>query len=537
MRNLNLSGANLSGVALINTNLLALAEQSSEPAPSTTGGALTVWFDGSDLNSTATDGSTQTYLTASQAGNTFLLRAGGSMTGPLDMGGNDIANVRMLSGAVSSRLVDDIVSGPGAAIALDLPVFADSGGRLVVDSGIASTNIVTNSGSSFPGDVAVFTGSSGKMVLDTGIASANLVSNIGNAASGNLASFSDSSGKNVADSGITPGSLLATSGGTMTGPLAMSGNNVTDLGAIMPTGSILIGNDASSSDRHTGISIGNTATTASDGISLGNYSIASGIGAVAIGKQSWAIGSGGVALGAGSMAAGLSGIAIGSNSLNTTDNSCVIGDSVMQNVRPGGGNCSLGTLLSPFQNMYLSGGIDGLGALTMGANSATTLTFGRSGTTTTVNGNFVTTTAYASWYSSTSFFPLLTHTNALISPTMSTLGICSQFAMTSPGILTYVGSRARTFRVEYSISFITPIVPTTLLWFNAVNGSTVVGSTTALARYQVNANNQDLGAHVTVSDITSLNYGNTIQLGGSAAPSNARPSIDFVSCMVSGMLN
>jgi hypothetical protein len=152
--------------------LTANAAPSTPPA-----GTLTLYASGEKLM--YKDDTTATFQVATSIDlAAYLLKSGGTMSGPIAMGTNNITNAGTISGAVNSRTADNIIS--------------------CATSGVS-------------GDIATFTGTA-KVVQDSG----TLLSSLATTAS--LAAY------------------LQLAGGTMSGPIAMGSNNITNVAKITPSG-------------------------------------------------------------------------------------------------------------------------------------------------------------------------------------------------------------------------------------------------------------------------------------------------------------
>jgi len=101
------------------------------------------------------------------------------------------------------------VTGPGASVAGNLPVFADSTGKVLADSGVAPGTIgagdVVGPAGATTGHLALFADATGKLLDDASIAAAAVAQTAGALADGYLLA-ADASGK-IVDSGIAVSAL------------------------------------------------------------------------------------------------------------------------------------------------------------------------------------------------------------------------------------------------------------------------------------------------------------------------------------------
>lgn len=74
----------------------------------------------------------------------YLPKSGGTMTGSIGMGTNNLTNVGTISGATYSRTADNIVSNASTGVANNLPVFSGATGKIITDSGVAISGISSN---------------------------------------------------------------------------------------------------------------------------------------------------------------------------------------------------------------------------------------------------------------------------------------------------------------------------------------------------------------------------------------------------------
>ncbi len=141
-----------------------------------------------------------------------------------------------ISGPVNVRTADNILSCSTSQTTGDLLSFS-SAQRVVVDSGLLSTNIVTNTGTGTTGNLASFV--SNKVIQDSGVVSANVVTNAGASTNGNLSSFSGTTGKIIQDTTLIAANVVTNSGVSTNGAVpSFSGTT----GKIIQNTSILVAN-------------------------------------------------------------------------------------------------------------------------------------------------------------------------------------------------------------------------------------------------------------------------------------------------------
>lgn len=455
-----------------------------------------------------------------------------------------------------------VVGGGATSTAVRANCFGDgltnaTAGSLLIQ---ATTNLRANSTTcdlgtaTFPFQSGYFNGSligpTNSRTVD------NIVSNVGASVNNRVAVFSGTTGKLITDSGATLSQYLPLAGGTMSGNILMNGNvidvralnNSLDNGQFWGMGASVLANQNNTA-------IGRfVQVTSTDGIGFGRDMTISGQASTSIGQGCNNAGFASVAIGPfATVTNGQSHIAIGQNATagaaltnfciaigqactNTTGNSALIGDPAIANIRANSTVCDLGTSAAPFKTLYLNSGVEGTGALTIGPTTATSLTLGRSTVTTLVNGIFACTVPAGSWYSTTTYNPTFTAaTNRLTPPTAATAGTLTEFTH-SLGVLTYTGTRTRTFRMNFNITFTSGASGANMIFFISKNASTTIG-TQAQQRYQIGASNNTMQICVNVTDVVSLATNDTVQLAGQCATSTAAVAYNFVSCNVNGITN
>lgn len=135
------------------------------------------------------------------------------------------ANLTQLQDVINQVL--ERIAGPSSATPNNVPVFGDSSGKTIIDSGISLQEIISApvsemvSGVPISGDenVAVFDGTSGKRIKDSNKNINDIVSIEGDATANNVPMFSSQDGSVIKDSGKPANKLV-------TGPDTATGGNV-----------------------------------------------------------------------------------------------------------------------------------------------------------------------------------------------------------------------------------------------------------------------------------------------------------------------
>ncbi len=438
-------------------------------------------------------------------------------------------------------------------------------------------NIVSTASTGVSGNVTTFL--AGKVVQDSGIALSSLattaslatyVQGPASAISTNLASYNGITGKLIQDSGLlTANVFLRTGAIAMTGALNMNANNITNVG-------IITTNTAT-------VNVGNTNTTSNVGdIYVGSNNTAGGIlGGISIiyGNSNNIIGSpngqsivygnnnidsnnagGAFIYGFGNTnGTGSRNILIGRNLTipNGVNDSFVIGFNItnsisnslltgnLSNIRPNNNNvCNLGILsTNQFNNIFVQN-IDTSGSLGIGNASSSGITLGRSGITTNVNSDlicnsssiFATTVSIGTWYCTTTYNPSFTAgVTRLTPPATITTGILTNFTH-SLGVLTYTGTRTRTFKVVYNITFTSGPNGSNMIFFISKNASVTIGTQTQ-QRMQIGFSNNVMQMCVQVEDLINLATNDTIQLAGQCAQTTGAVGYNYISCNVFNLNN
>ncbi len=199
--------------------------------------------------------------------------------------------------------------------------------------------------------------------------------------------------------------------------------------------------------------------------------------------------------------------------------------------RDSGGNFTASTVL-------VTVGVDGSGTVGLGLTSATAVGIGSSGITTTVNGTFTTAVSRGSWYCKTNFSPSFTaNTNRLTTPGSATAGTLVDMTHASTGVLTYTGTRTRTFDVKVSITFTSGPSGSNMIFFISKNSSTTISTTQCEQRIQITGGNNANQMCLTLQDQIDLATNDTIQLAGTSALTTSAVVYNFVSMTAFALMN
>lgn len=281
-------------VGPVSTNEITLVEQSSVSNPPS--GSSTIYVNESGV--ITTQGSTGPSVP-------YLPITGGQMVGNIDMNANSLLHVLTLSGSTNTRTGDNIVSNAGSGVLNEIPVFSDSSGKILENSGVLISSLATTSELS------------GYLPLN---GSENMTGdlNLGNHKLVNASDIGYANSSNTGDYGVCLGQYA----------------NITS--------------DIS-------VAIGFTANTSNQGVGVGGYALATN-GGIALGYQSSAdIDVNSVSVGNNAISSSSNTITIG-NATNSLANSCLIGNTNISTIYANNSTTSLGTLSNPFQNLYLSNG-------------------------------------------------------------------------------------------------------------------------------------------------------------------------------------
>jgi len=304
---------------------------------------------------------------------------------------------------------------------------------------------------------------------------------------------------------------------------------------------ILIGPNATlGASASQAICLGNAASANFDAIVIGHSSSCAQLQSIVIGHTSTCSGVNCVVLGLSNTASATSAHCLGIGLTNSTANSLLIGDASFVNIRAASTICDLGTPTLPFKMVWVNDGIDSTTSFNIGTTNATSIAMGRSGISTFVSGVFATTISHGAWYSTSNFNPSFNaNQNRLTPPSAATAGNLVDFTH-SLGVLTYTGTRTRSFFISYNITFTTstsaPPPSRDMTFFNSINGSTTIGTQTQM-KQGVNTSTSSLQMNLHFSDIIVLANGNTVQLGGACASTTGTVAYNLVSCNIYALPN
>lgn len=249
----------------------------------------------------------------------WLPLAGGTMSGSIAMGTNNITNVGNLSGATNSRTADNIVSNTGSGTLNNLVSFVSD--KVVKDSGISASSgpWLPLAGGTMSGDI------------NMGVNNLTNVNNI-------LTTFSTVT---IGKSNINPSTNSICVGANNTIPVPIGGlsivyGNGNNMSSSINGQNIIYGYNNSDSNSSGGSFIygfGNTNGTGSRNMMFGrDNTIPNGVNDALV---------------------------IGFNGTNSTSNS-ILFQNATANIRPGTSNtCDLGTTASRFKDIQLSGSVVG----------------------------------------------------------------------------------------------------------------------------------------------------------------------------------
>jgi len=194
------------------------------------------------------------------------------------------------------------------------------------------------------------------------------------------------------------------------------------------------------------------------------------------------------------------------------------------------------TITSFVGGLIINNSIDSAGLINIGSTTATGISIGRSTITTQIVGPLSAVTPTGSWYSSTSYLPLFgAGTARLIPPTVSSNGSLTNFTYAA-GVLTCTCPIARDYRISYNISYLSGVAGTNMTFFNAKNGSLVIGAQTRQFQ-QIYTQNAATRMNTCFTDNIILANGDTVQLAGICAAASGAVSLDFVSCNIISTLS
>lgn len=128
----------LQSTSAVESNAFTMVQLGSTPAPVPSRGFL--WSDTSDQLHYATVGGGDKVVTT--GGAAYLPLAGGTMTGSIALGTNNLTNVGSISGVTNSRTADNILSCTTNGVSGNLATFTGTA-KVVQDSGTALSSLAT----------------------------------------------------------------------------------------------------------------------------------------------------------------------------------------------------------------------------------------------------------------------------------------------------------------------------------------------------------------------------------------------------------
>ncbi len=175
---------------------------------------------------------------------TKLPLAGGTMSGVLNMGTNNITNVGTISGSVKTINPNATVTSSTAGVTdSDIVIFDSTSGNIVKDSGVQVSSIATKlplAGGTMSGDIAMATHNitnigSVSGAVKTSAADDLVTGTSAGVTDSDIVVFNSTTGRIIKTSGVGVASIatkLPLAGGTMMGDIAMGTHNITNAGTI-----------------------------------------------------------------------------------------------------------------------------------------------------------------------------------------------------------------------------------------------------------------------------------------------------------------
>lgn len=299
--------------------------------------------------------SNASFIPAGGAASFLHIDGSNSMTGDLNLNGNNIKGVLDLNTIpVSQYVTNSAATSTNAHVAQ----FFGTSGAAIRDSGLLSTNLVQNTGvSAVIANVVQFRDITGKNIQDSGIATSDLFLADGSVPMTGNANMAGNS--IIFTNGVQIGNPSTSNQGVSIGDNSSTGNNsstaVGNLAVASGFGGTSIGRQATTSVNNC-LAVGiNTNTSAVGGMAIGRNVLCSGNDAIAIGSSANASNTDAICIGVGSAASASNSIAMGNSAVNSVSNSCLIGDGSIVNIRPNSAICDLGTTVDPFKYLYSVG--------------------------------------------------------------------------------------------------------------------------------------------------------------------------------------
>ncbi len=321
-----------------------------------------------------------------------------------------------------------------------------------------------------------------------GAGGADLVSSTATSTTGNLSSFTSSTGRIIQDSGIVSANVVTSTSTSTTSHLASftsgTGRVVQDAG-ILSTDVVL--GPASAVSGNVVLFSGTSGKLLSDsGATLSQYLPLSG----------------------GTMTGD---IALGTHSLT-------------------GATSVLATTIDTNSGVTLN----------VGTSTATAVTIGKAAQTNTLVGITTMTQAYASWGCTTNNSPSFTNAVAkAIALSTSTTLFSNEFSIGSTtGIMTYTGTRTRQVKLTYNISMRLPTAGSEMyFWIDKNPAGTPASPANVQAHFDLTTANKGTRVQLTLSDMFSVATNDTLQLIGFLDATDSSAVFNFVSCQVVGLFN
>lgn len=320
-------GAMFGPIDMNGNTILDLSETiySTNPTPDTPSpNGITLYTSNNQLKYIDPTGAVFIVGTAVVGG--YLPISGGTMTGVIDMGANNISNAGTLSGSTTSRAVNNITSCATSGVSGNISTFTGTA-KVLQDSGVLLSSLLSSS-----------------------TAAATYLPLTGGTMFGNI---------NLGTYGIGLGATA--NSGTCIGNGSNCGNNASvalgNLANAAGFGAISIGNASVCSTNNSlalGLSANNSAV---GGVAIGRQCVNSGIDAISIGTNANCSFPRAICIGTSSAASVTGAIALGYAANNSTANSLLVG--VTANIRSTVTTCDLGTAAVPFQSLYINSNVSG----------------------------------------------------------------------------------------------------------------------------------------------------------------------------------
>lgn len=166
----------------------------------------------------------------------------GDVTGPSSAVDSNITAFDGTSGklikdsGIATSAVGD-VKGPASAVDGNIATYDTTTGKLIKDSGVVAASVVVGPASAVDSNVATFDSTTGKLIKDSGLLVSNIVSGPASSTDLDIVQFDGTTGKIVKDTGLTSTSWVPMSGGNGTAPGYLSYGDSVGTGGRISSGS------------------------------------------------------------------------------------------------------------------------------------------------------------------------------------------------------------------------------------------------------------------------------------------------------------